>query len=201
MIVKPLTSLTAPTESSIARHQTNVRMFERPMQSIHTSATQQQAIPLDLDGYQIACLPFPIREDESPAENFGGGKMFLVPLTWTQLIARVRRETAHASPPRESHIVQFGEIRIDLLAMEVHRSGRLVSLTAMEYKLLKFFVSNPNRVISRDDMLNQVWGYDNYPCTRTVDNQILKLRKKLEAEAEHPVHFRTVHGVGYKFIP
>jgi len=71
----------------------------------------------------------------------------------------------------------------------------------MEFKVLKFFVSNPNRVISRDDMLNQVWGYENYPCTRTVDNQVLKLRKKLEAETEHPLHFRTVHGVGYKFIP
>ena len=85
--------------------------------------------------------------------------------------------------------------------MEVWRSDRPVSLTAMEFKVLKFFVSNPNRVISRDDMLNRVWGYENYPCTRTVDNQILKLRQKLEVDAERPVHFRTVHGVGYKFIP
>ncbi len=71
----------------------------------------------------------------------------------------------------------------------------------MEFKVLKFFVSHPNHVISRDDILNQVWGYENYPCTRTVDNQVLKLRQKLEADAGQPVHFRTVHGVGYKFIP
>jgi DNA-binding response OmpR family regulator len=85
--------------------------------------------------------------------------------------------------------------------MEVCRSDRPVGLTAMEFKVLKFFVLNPNRVISRDDMLDQVWGYENYPCTRTVDNQVLKLRQKLETEASHPVHFRTGHGVGYKFIP
>ena len=84
--------------------------------------------------------------------------------------------------------------------MEVRRSDLPVSLTAMEFKLLSFFVSNPNRVFSRDQLLNEVWGYDNYPCTRTVDNHVLKLRQKLEADPAHPVHFRTVHGTGYKFI-
>ena len=82
------------------------------------------------------------------------------------------------------------------------RCGELtVSLTAMEFKVLKFFVSNPNRVISRDQLLNEVWGYDNYPCTRTVDNHVLKLRQKLESEPADPVHFRTFHGIGYKFVP
>jgi DNA-binding response OmpR family regulator len=71
----------------------------------------------------------------------------------------------------------------------------------MEFKVLQFFVSNPNRVISRDDLLNEVWGYANYPCTRTVDNHVLKLRQKLEEEAAQPIHFRTVHRVGYKFTP
>jgi DNA-binding response OmpR family regulator len=85
--------------------------------------------------------------------------------------------------------------------MEVRRSDRSVSLTAMEFKVLKFFVSNPNRVISRDHLLNEVWGYDNYPCTRTVDNHVLKLRQKLESDPADPVHFLTVHGAGYKFVP
>jgi len=66
----------------------------------------------------------------------------------------------------------------------------------MEFKVLKFFVSNPRRVISRDELLNEVWGYENYPCTRTVDNHVLKLRQKLELEPVHPVHFRTVRGMG-----
>jgi DNA-binding winged helix-turn-helix (wHTH) protein len=202
MIVKTPSRLAALSESSIATHQANVPTFERPMQkSSHFSARQDLTVPLDLDGYQVACLPFPASEEGRSLQNSARSQLFLVPLTWNQLITRVRRETVHTSTTNESHIVRFGQVRIDLLAMEVCRSDRPVTLTAMEFKVLKFFVSNPNRVISRDDMLNQVWGYENYPCTRTVDNQILKLRKKLEAEAEHPVHFRTVHGVGYKFIP
>jgi hypothetical protein len=62
-------------------------------------------------------------------------------------------------------------------------------------------VSNPKRVISRDELLNEVWGYENYPCTRTVDNHVLKLRQKLELDPAEPVHFRTVHRMGYKFVP
>jgi len=106
----------------------------------------------------------------------------------------------HSDSFEDKNIVRFGQVSIDLLSFEVRRSDRPVSLTAMEFKVLKFFVSNPRRVISRDELLNDVWGYDNYPCTRTVDNHVLKLRQKLEADPMHPVHFRTVHGIGYKFI-
>jgi DNA-binding response OmpR family regulator len=84
--------------------------------------------------------------------------------------------------------------------MEVSRSKENVALTTMEFKLLRFLVQNAGRVMSRDQLLNEVWGYDNYPCTRTVDNHILKLRQKLELDPAHPVHFHTVHGVGYKFV-
>jgi len=68
-------------------------------------------------------------------------------------------------------------------------------------KHLQKISKNPGRVIARDELLNQVWGYENYPCTRTVGNHILRLRKKLERRACRPLHFRTVHGVGYKFLP
>jgi DNA-binding response OmpR family regulator len=71
----------------------------------------------------------------------------------------------------------------------------------MEFKVLRFFISNPNRVLSRNELLNEAWGYENYPSTRTVDNHILKLRQKLERDPARPVHFRTVHSVGYKFVP
>jgi len=85
--------------------------------------------------------------------------------------------------------------------MEIHRNGRPVTHTSKEFKTLAYLINNPRRVISRDELLNEVWGYDNYPCTRTVDNHILKLRKKLEAEPAHPMHFQTVHREGYKFLP
>jgi DNA-binding response OmpR family regulator len=85
--------------------------------------------------------------------------------------------------------------------MEIHRNGRPVILTFKEFKTLAYLIKNPRRVISRDELLNEVWGYENYPCTRTVDNHILRLRKKLEIEPAHPKHFHTVHSSGYKFLP
>jgi DNA-binding response OmpR family regulator len=70
-----------------------------------------------------------------------------------------------------------------------------------EFRTLEFMIKNARRVISRDELLNEVWGYENYPCTRTVDNHILKLRKKLENDPANPAHLVTIHGMGYKFMP
>jgi DNA-binding response OmpR family regulator len=97
-------------------------------------------------------------------------------------------------------VVSFGGISVDFTKMEVSRNGELVVLTAQEFKTLKFLIQNAERVISRDELLNEVWGYQNYPSTRTVDNHILKLRQKLEKDPTNPIHFRTVHGMGYKFV-
>jgi DNA-binding response OmpR family regulator len=96
---------------------------------------------------------------------------------------------------------EFGGVRGCLSTMEIHRNGRPVTLTSKEFKLLAYLIKNPRRVISRDELLNEVWGYENYPCTRTVDNHILKLRKKLESNPAHPKHFHTVHCAGYRFLP
>ena len=96
---------------------------------------------------------------------------------------------------------EFGVVRGCLSTMEIHRNGRPVTLTSKEFKLLAYLIQNPLRVISRDELLNEVWGYENYPCTRTVDNHILKLRKKLELEPADPKHLHTVHCAGYRFLP
>jgi DNA-binding response OmpR family regulator len=95
----------------------------------------------------------------------------------------------------------FGDVTINFSAMEALRKGEPVVLTAMEFKMLKYLIQNAHRVISRDELLNEVWGYENYPSTRTVDNHILRLRQKLERDPSRPVHFRTMHGIGYKFLP
>jgi hypothetical protein len=100
----------------------------------------------------------------------------------------------------ESDLV-FGDVNVNFSSMEASLKGEPVKLTAMEFKTLKYLAQNARRVISRDELLNQVWGYENYPCTRTVDNHILRLRQKLEKDPSQPIHFRTVHGVGYKFLP
>src|SRR5438045_949310 len=98
-------------------------------------------------------------------------------------------------------VLTFGDARVDFTSMEATQAGRPVTLTAQEFKLLKFFASSPGRVLSRDELLNEVWGYQNYPSTRTVDNHILRLRQKLESDPGRPIHFRTVQRAGYKFVP
>jgi DNA-binding response OmpR family regulator len=95
----------------------------------------------------------------------------------------------------------FSDVDVNFSSMEATRKGRPVALTPLEFKTLKYLAHNPRRVLSRDELLNEVWGYENYPCTRTVDNLILRLRQKLEKDPARPVHFHTVHGAGYKFLP
>jgi DNA-binding winged helix-turn-helix (wHTH) protein len=94
-----------------------------------------------------------------------------------------------------------GNVKVNFATMEAHRQQEPIFLTALEFRTLKYLIANERRVISRDELLNEVWGYQNYPSTRTVDNQVAKLRKKLETDPARPVHLRTVRGVGYKFLP
>ncbi len=152
---------------------------------------------LESDNYQVALVPLGNKADRE------GRKMkpvLVLPLTWRELLVRLRAGVGPSGSGRESGVVRFGEVFADFSSMEVSRSEENVALTTMEFKLLRFLVQNAGRVISRDEMLNEVWGYENYPCTRTVDNHILRLRQKLELDPTHPIHFRTVHGVGYKFV-
>lgn len=124
------------------------------------------------------------------------------PFSPRELVARVRvamRRSARQAPPAD--LFSFDDISVDFSKMILTQAGKTVPLTAQEFKLLKFFLQNPERVISRDDLLNQVWGYAAYPSTRTVDNFILRLRQKLEKDPANPAHFLTVHGAGYKFVP
>jgi DNA-binding response OmpR family regulator len=95
----------------------------------------------------------------------------------------------------------FGQVTISISKMETHRNGQPVKLTRKEFKALSYLIKNARRVISREELLKEVWGYNCYPSTRTVDNHILRLRKLLELEPNRPKHFLTIHGVGYKFLP
>ncbi len=123
------------------------------------------------------------------------------PFSPRELLARVRAALRHtARTTADLQVVSFDGISADFKKMEVKRDGQPVVLTAQEFKTFHFLVQNADRVISRDELLNEVWGYQNYPSTRTVDNHILKLRQKLEKDPSSPVHFRTVHGMGYKFV-
>jgi DNA-binding response OmpR family regulator len=123
------------------------------------------------------------------------------PFSPRELVARVRAAVRRTSRVETQDVFSFADVSVDFAKMEVKRGGQPVALTTQEFKLLKHFTQNPSRVMSRSDLLNDVWGYQDYPSTRTVDNHVWKLRLKLEADPSNPVHFQTVHGAGYKFVP
>lgn len=161
-------------------------------------------LQIKFDSYRVALVPFqdePANADLDSRYMFGETHAIVLPLTWRELVTRVQEQGNDANPPARDDVAYFGEVHVDFTAMEVRRCDSQVKLTALEFKALRYFVSNPNRVVTRDKLLEQVWGYQSYPCTRTVDNLVLKLRRKLEPEHTNPVHFRTVHGSGYKFVP
>ncbi len=122
------------------------------------------------------------------------------PFSPRELLARVRTALRRSARTPVTDVFVFGDVRIDFSSMEVWREEKLVTLTAQELKVLKFMIQNTDRVLSREELLNSVWGYQNYPSTRTVDNHILRLRQKLEKDPANPVHFRTVHSAGYRFV-
>jgi DNA-binding response OmpR family regulator len=146
-------------------------------------------------------------EDKVLLLELGADDYVTKPFSPKELLARVRRamrragtaasDSAPDAAPRE--LLAFDNVRIDFTSMEVVRAGKPLALTAQEFKLLKFFANSPDRVISREELLNEVWGYENYPTTRTVDNHVLRLRRKLEEDPANPRHFLTMHGAGYRF--
>jgi DNA-binding response OmpR family regulator len=123
------------------------------------------------------------------------------PFSPRELLARVQAAIRRRRKSEPSATYRFGDCEIDFLKMTARKSGKVIPLTAHEFKLLRFFTKNPERVLSRDELLSDVWGYNSYPTTRTVDNQILKLRQKLESDPASPRHLQTIYGAGYKFTP
>jgi DNA-binding response OmpR family regulator len=123
------------------------------------------------------------------------------PFSPRELLARAQVALRRLEQHTPEEPIRFGGCEVDIAAMVVRKQGQPVSLTAHEFKLLRYFLENSGRVISRAELLTDVWGYNHYPTTRSVDNQILKLRQKLESDPANPRYFLTVHGAGYKFNP
>lgn len=172
--------------------------------SFHVSYTSDGVTEIEVGKSPVFLVPVANEArgtNSKPELSARKSRPLLLPLASNELTTRVRPDAALSTTPITPGNVTCGDIRVELLAMEVSRDECPVTLTAMEFKLLWCFVSNPNRVLSRNDLLDRVWGYDNYPSTRTVDNHVLRLRQKLEPNPAKPVYFRTVHASGYKFVP
>jgi len=154
---------------------------------------------LESDNYEVALVPRGewVHIRGSQVEPFSTApRAVLLPFSWKELVARVCESVRDSNPLAEYSVARFEDVCVDFTKM-----GEPIKLTTQEFKTLKCFLLNPDRVFSRGELLKEAWGYENYPSTRTVDNHVLKLRRKLERDPARPVHFRTVHGVGYKFVP
>jgi two-component system alkaline phosphatase synthesis response regulator PhoP len=123
------------------------------------------------------------------------------PFSIRELMARVKAVLRRVTPPAStSEVYRFSDVEVNVRSNEVRRAGRTVELSSKEFALLAYFVAHPAETLSRDRLLDAVWGYDNYPNTRTVDTHIVHLRQKLEPSPEDPRFIITVHGTGYKFV-
>ena len=125
-------------------------------------------------------------------------KPFEMPELMARLEALLRRRPSAARPGGDAY--RFGDVVVDFRRAEVTRGGQLVDLSAREFKLLRHFVEHRGATLSRDELLTQVWGYDEMPLTRTVDVHVAGLRQKIEANPKAPEYIVTVHGLGYKFL-
>jgi DNA-binding response OmpR family regulator len=123
------------------------------------------------------------------------------PFSIRELLARVKAVLRRSHTlPKEQDRYSFGGAEVDLRSCRVTRNGKQLEFSSTEFELLKYFVSHPGEILSRDRLLEEVWGYDSYPTTRTVDAHLVRLRQKLEPNPEQPRFFLTVHGTGYRFV-
>ena len=151
-------------------------------------------------------------EDKVLLLELGADDYVTKPFSPKELLARVRRAmrrngtmlpiaTNIQTTPIHQDILTFGDACVDFRKMEARRAGKLVILTTHEFKLLEYLALSGERVVSRNELIKQVWGYHSYPSTRIVDNFVLRLRQKLEPDPSTPRFLVTMYGVGYKFIP
>jgi two-component system alkaline phosphatase synthesis response regulator PhoP len=123
------------------------------------------------------------------------------PFSIRELLARVKavlRRTAALPKDMDRH--SFADVEVDLKRCRVLKSGKVIEVSSREFELLKYFICHSGEILSRDRLLEEVWGYENYPTTRTVDTHLVRLRQKLEPDPEQPQYFLTVHGTGYRFV-
>lgn len=134
--------------------------------------------------------------------EIGADDYITKPFSIRELIARIKARLRHSGTEKRvvPELFSFDDVEINFARFKVKRKGLEMDLTSLETDILKYFVMHRGEVVSRNDMLDKIWGYERYPTTRTIDNHILKLRKKIEGDPSHPRYIISVYGGGYRFI-
>jgi len=133
--------------------------------------------------------------------ELGADDYITKPFSIRELLARVKAVLRRAGiTPRAAEKYSFGEVEVNLRSCRVSRRGKEMDFSSKEFELLKFFLHHPGETLSRDRLLEEVWGYAHFPTTRTVDAHIVRLRQKVEPKPDEPRFILTVHGTGYKFV-
>ncbi len=139
--------------------------------------------------------------DKVTGLKMGADDYLTKPFEMVELLARIEallRRNQEPTAPLPAYF-NFGSITLDVRSTEVTRNGEVIPLSAREFQLLKYFVERPGATLSREELLNQVWGYRSVQSTRTVDVHVAWLRQKLEEDVKRPLLITTVHGLGYKW--
>lgn len=134
--------------------------------------------------------------------EIGADDYMTKPFSIRELLARIkahlRREKREGKTVPEVYL--FGDVEIDFTHFKVKHKDKQLDLTSLEVEILKYFIAHQGEVITREALLDKIWGYDKYPTTRTIDNHILKLRKKIETDPSHPKYILSIYGEGYRFM-
>jgi DNA-binding response OmpR family regulator len=138
--------------------------------------------------------------DKIAGLKLGADDYLVKPFEMAELLARIEARLRRSPSHPAQHVHGFGDVRVDTRSATVERAGRAVELSAKEFRLLCYFLEHEGATLSRDELIERVWGYDPATSSRTVDVHVAGLRRKLERNAHRPAHFVTVHGLGYRFV-